>query len=103
MKVFVFLAPFIVAAALALAAGWVGAGIGRAREARERNGIDPQWARQVEAYIADLVMPPATLADLNDLVVMPDAKRDAGRKLLYAAPGTAAERAERLARRRAGH
>lgn len=92
MKVWLFVAPFVVLAAVVLLSGWVGVRIGRAREGRERQGIDPRWAVAAEDFARQVVAPPASSADLDDLVVLPVGLRDQGRKLLYAAPGAAQRR-----------
>lgn len=88
-------AALIVLAVAALAAAmFVGYKAGRQRERMRRQGVDPKWVEQVKGYLSDLVYPPDSAADLDDMVVLPDAKRDVGRKLLYAAPGAAEARAK---------
>lgn len=96
MKVWLFAAPFVVLAAVVLVSGWVGVRIGRAREARERQGVDPGWADNCTDFVREVVMPPVVgVAAIEDIVVLPEKLRDQGRKLLYAAPGAADRRRER--------
>ncbi len=97
MKVFVFLAPLVVLAAIVLVSCWVGIRIGRVREARLRQGIDPKWADAVERFVRECLFRPADLADMDRMVIMPDKLRAQAQQLLYTAPG-AQERRERLRR-----
>lgn len=95
IKSVLFLAALIVLAGYTAAVAYAGVRVGRAREARDRNGVDPKWARQCEDFVREVVTPPATEAALNDMVVLPEVLRAKGRTLLYEAPG-AAERRQRL-------
>lgn len=76
---------------------WLAVKAGRKREALARQGIDPKWAQQAEGFIRELLDPPADGAALDDMVVLPRAKKEAAKKLLYAAPGAAEQRAQRRA------
>lgn len=70
-KTWLILAPVIVAAAVIWGAVWVGIGIGRAREATARKGIDPRWAADVQSLLRDLLTPPKSDAMAADFVVLP--------------------------------
>jgi hypothetical protein len=97
IKTILFLAALIVLASYTWLWFWLGKKSGKALEAAARKGVDPKWVEQVEHYIADLVHPPASAADLDDMVVMPEEKREIGKKLLFSAPGASARRTERRA------
>lgn len=73
---------------------WLGKRAGKTLEARRRQGISPEWANQVKAYLSRLLEPPADNADLDDMVVLPQRFKDDGRKLYAGAPGVAEERAK---------
>lgn len=72
---------------------WLGKRAGKTLEARRRQGISPEWADKVKAYLSRLLEPPADTADLDDMVVLPQPLKDDARKLYATAPGVAEERA----------
>lgn len=95
MKVWIFLAPFVVLAAVVLVSGWVGSKVGRAREAALRQGIDPKWATAAEEFVRECVQPPTDLTAIHDMVVIPAKLRARGQQILFTAPGAAARRERR--------
>lgn len=67
------LAPIIVLTAWTWLAIWAGTKLGRAREASERDGIDPRWASDAQELMRDLLAPPKDDAVAADFVVLPQA------------------------------
>jgi hypothetical protein len=83
-KTWLILAPVIVAAAVIWGAVWVGIGIGRVREATARQGIDPQWAADVQRLLRELLLPPKSDAMAADFVVLPRPLKSRTHQLLAA-------------------
>jgi hypothetical protein len=92
LKLVVPIAVLIVLAAIILVSARVGVGIGRTREASKRQGIDPKWAAEAEAFLGELVAPPAPMAAAEDMVVLPAKMLETGKRLAFEAPEAAARR-----------